>query len=129
VAHDPGTAFGVRVRSLNHESATLAKRLPANLHVTGIERDVLMLHQDRGAPLASGTCANLDIDRSHSSPRISNDNPLAESQFKTMKYQPDFRDYFDVAQRRTATTSCVLVQRVVMGIVSSCERRRANVRC
>ena len=39
----------------------------------------------------------LAITASHSRPRVSNDNPMSEAQFKTMKYQPDyprrFRDY------------------------------------
>jgi putative transposase len=39
---------------------------------------------------------------SHSRPRVSNDNPVSEAQFKTLKYQPDyprrFADY-DHAQR------------------------------
>lgn len=33
---------------------------------------------------------NLDITKSHSRPHVSDDNPYSESQFKTMKYRPDF---------------------------------------
>src|SRR5262245_19875604 len=32
--------------------------------------------------------------QTHSRPRVSNDNPYSESQFKTMKYRPDFPDFF-----------------------------------
>ena len=36
----------------------------------------------------------LDITCSHSRPRVSNDNPYSESQFKTQKYQPDYPGRF-----------------------------------
>ncbi|WP_407701059.1 integrase core domain-containing protein [Thiomicrospira microaerophila] len=32
---------------------------------------------------------------SHSRPRVSNDNPMSEAQFKTLKYQPDYPRRFD----------------------------------
>ncbi len=34
--------------------------------------------------------AEIKIDASHSRPRVSNDNPFSESQFKTLKTQPDY---------------------------------------
>lgn len=37
----------------------------------------------------------LDITCSHSRPRVSNDNPFSESQFKTQKYQPDYPGRFE----------------------------------
>ena len=52
----------------------------------------LTLHQDRGAPMTA----------SHSRPRVSNDNPMSEAQFKTLKYQPDYPrrfDHYDHAMR------------------------------
>jgi putative transposase len=39
--------------------------------------------------MTSKTCADLGVDKSFSRPRVSNDNPFSESQFKTMKYQPN----------------------------------------
>ena len=36
----------------------------------------------------------LGIGRSHSRPHVSNDNPFSESQFKTLKYCPTFRNGF-----------------------------------
>ena len=38
--------------------------------------------------------ADLEVTRSHSRPRVSNDNPYSESLFKTLKYGPEFPDYF-----------------------------------
>ncbi|MBV1878743.1 MAG: integrase core domain-containing protein [Pseudomonadales bacterium] len=37
----------------------------------------------------------LDVTCSHSRPRVSNDNPFSESQFKTQKYQPDYPGRFN----------------------------------
>ena len=43
----------------------------------------------------------LDIILSHSRPRVSNDNAFSESQFKTLKYQPDYPGRFqDAAHAR-----------------------------
>lgn len=66
----------------------------------------LTLHQDRGTPMTAhcylDLLSELAITASHSRPRVSNDNPMSEAQFKTLKYQPDyprrFEDY-DHAQR------------------------------
>jgi putative transposase len=82
------------------ESATLAQRLlTQTCKSQGIERDTLTLHQDRGSPMTSKTfaqaCADLGVTTSFSRPRVSNDNPFSESQFKTFKYQPDFPGSFD----------------------------------
>ena len=59
----------------------------------------LTLHQDRGSPMiAQGfldLLAELDVTASHSRPRVSNDNPFSEAQFKTLKYQPDYPGRFD----------------------------------
>ncbi len=38
--------------------------------------------------------AALGITKSHSRPHVSNDNPFSESQFKTLKYRPDFPNRF-----------------------------------
>ena len=52
----------------------------------------LVLHSDNGAPMKSFTLrAKLDdlgITRSHSRPRVSNDNPYSEALFRTVKYCP-----------------------------------------
>ena len=38
--------------------------------------------------------ADLGVTKSHSRPHVSNDNPFSESQFKTLKYRPNFPDRF-----------------------------------
>jgi putative transposase len=38
--------------------------------------------------------AELGVTKSHSRPHCSNDNPYSESQFRTMKYRPEFPDRF-----------------------------------
>ncbi len=43
----------------------------------------------RSMPVAS-LLVDLDVAKSHSRPYTSDDNPYSESQFKTMKYRPDF---------------------------------------
>jgi len=64
-------------------------------------RGQLTLHQDRGSPMTSngflGAMRALDITCSHSRPRVSNDNPISESAFKTLKYQPDYPGKFTSA--------------------------------
>jgi putative transposase len=59
----------------------------------------LTLHNDRGAPMTSDgmaqLLARLGVTPSFSRPRVSDDNPFSESQFKTLKYQPDFPGRFE----------------------------------
>jgi len=43
----------------------------------------------------SALLADLGVTRSHSRPRVSNDNPFSEGQFKTLKYLPNFPDRFE----------------------------------
>src|SRR5437870_4497838 len=38
--------------------------------------------------------ADLGVTKTHSRPHVSNDNPFSESQFKTLKYRPEFPDRF-----------------------------------
>ena len=82
-----------------HESAVLAERLiKESILKHGIERNQLTLHADRGSSMKSKTVAQLLADlgvaKSHSRPHVSDDNPYSESQFKTMKYSPEFPDRF-----------------------------------
>jgi putative transposase len=60
------------------------------------------IHADRGGAMISKPVSALMIDlgilRSHSRPRVSNDNPYSEAQFKTMKYVPDFPTRFGSLQ-------------------------------
>ena len=96
-------------RVAERESAALASRLiePSCLK-QGIEPQVLTLHSDRGAPMTSKCTAqllaDLGITRSPSRPRVSDDNPFSEAQFKTLKYHPGFPGRFaDIA---AATAFC-----------------------
>ena len=63
-----------------------------------VQPDQLTIHSDRGPSMKSQTVAQLmaalSVVKSHSRPHVSNDNPFSESQFKTLKYQPDFPDRF-----------------------------------
>jgi transposase InsO family protein len=81
------------------ENAKLATQLigdTVKLHQVDI--DTLTLHCDRGSPMTAGSmaqlCASLGVEQSFSRPRVSNDNAFSESQFKTMKYQPDYPERF-----------------------------------
>jgi len=57
-----------------------------------------VVHADRGTSMTSKTVAallsDLEVTRSHSRPRVSNDNPYSESWFKTLKFAPTFPDRF-----------------------------------
>lgn len=75
-----------------------------------IHANNLILHQDRGAPMTAhcylDLLSELAVTASHSRPRVSNDNPMSEAQFKTLKYQPDYPRRFENyghAQKNGAT--------------------------
>jgi len=81
------------------ESAPLAQRLiEKTLEHQGIEPGKLTLHADRGPSMTSKPVAfllaELGVTKSHSRPYVSNDNPYSESQFKTLKYRPEFPERF-----------------------------------
>ncbi len=87
----------------DRESSTLAKRLISETCIKqGIMEDQLTLHADRGSSMKSKMVAqllsDLGITKTHSRPHVSNDNPFSESQFKTMKYRPEFPDRFGCLQ-------------------------------
>lgn len=77
------------------ESAALAKRLIAeSCAKQEIVQAQLTLHADRGSSMRSKCVAmllsDLGVTKTHSRPHVSNDNPFSESQFKTLKYRPEF---------------------------------------
>jgi putative transposase len=81
------------------ESAPLAERLIEHTCAKqGIQPQQLTIHADRGAPMRSQLVAllfsDLGIDASYSRPRVSNDNPFSEAQFRTLKYRPEFPNRF-----------------------------------
>ncbi|RZU74970.1 transposase InsO family protein [Micromonospora kangleipakensis] len=55
-----------------------------------------VVHADRGTSMTSKRVATLlaDLTRTHSRPRVSNDNPFSEAAFKTVKYHPTFLERF-----------------------------------
>jgi putative transposase len=82
-----------------HESAALAEKLIAETCARqGIVPGELTLHADRGSSMRSKPVAfllaDLGVTKTHSRPHVSDDNPFSESQFKTLKYQPDFPEKF-----------------------------------
>lgn len=85
------------------ESAALAEKL---ILETCQRQEILpgqlTIHADRGSSMKSKPVAlllsDLGITKTHSRPHTSNDNPFSESQFKTLKYRPDFPDRFGSPQ-------------------------------
>jgi putative transposase len=81
------------------ESAALAEKLiKETCAKQRIGRDQLTIHADRGSSMKSKQVAlllaDLGITKTHSRPYTSDDNPYSESQFKTLKYRPDFPERF-----------------------------------
>jgi putative transposase len=82
-----------------HESAELAEHLFAeSVARHSVEPGALTVHADRGSAMRSEGLAqllgSLGVVRSFSRPHVSDDNAFSESQFKTLKYQPDYPGRF-----------------------------------
>jgi transposase InsO family protein len=82
-----------------HESAELAEQLFAeSVARHSVEPGELTVHADRGSAMRSEGLAqllgSLGVVRSFSRPHVSDDNAFSESQFKTLKYQPDYPGRF-----------------------------------
>ncbi len=85
------------------ESGELATQLIATAAANQqIQTDQLTLHSDNGKPMKAKTLAlllsDLGVNKSHSRPYVSDDNPFSEAQFKTLKYHPDYPDRFGCIQ-------------------------------
>ena len=86
---------------LSHKenSALSSQLIQSATHQYDIPKNSLTIHQDRGVPMTAhcylDLLGELAVTASHSRPRVSNDNPMSEAQFKTLKYQPDFPRRFD----------------------------------
>ena len=85
------------------ESAALAQQLIGETCVKqGIQPGQLTLHADRGSSMKSKLLAellaDLGVTKTHSRPHVSDDNPFSESQFRTLKYRPEFPDRFGSIQ-------------------------------
>lgn len=87
------------------ETGELAKAfIEATIAAAGAAPRVV--HADRGTSMTSKPVAlllaDLGVVRSHSRPKVSNDNPYSEAAFKTLKYCPAFPDRFgSIADART----------------------------
>ena len=99
---------GVRVHA--RESGPLAEAMIRQVFdVHGVPH---VVHADRGTSMTSKSVADLledlTVTRSHSRPRVSNDNPYSEAWFKTLKYAPIFPDRFaSLADARAFMTDFV----------------------
>lgn len=78
------------------ESAPLAEEMMKE--VFGVHGIPQVVHADRGTSMTSKTVAallaDLQVTRSHSRPKVSDDNPYSEAWFKTFKYAPFFPERF-----------------------------------
>ena len=87
----------------HREQAELAKRF---IEEAILKHEVppgqLNIHADRGKVMTSKPVAflmaDLGVTKTHSRPYVSDDNPYSESQFRTMKYRPEFPDRFGSIQ-------------------------------
>jgi len=88
------------------ENGGLAKQLlQQTLTRYELDDQPITLHQDRGSPMIAQSfldlMAHLNVTCSHSRPRVSNDNPVSESGFKTLKHPPDYPGRFlDIGHAR-----------------------------
>lgn len=79
------------------ESADYASELIRRITLAQgrLTTEPLVLHSDNGSPMKGATMLatlyQLGITPSRSRPRVSNDNPYAESLFKTLKYRPNYQ--------------------------------------
>jgi len=64
----------------------------------GIQPGELTIHADRGGAMKAKSVAllmaDLGVNKSHSRPHVSNDNPYSEAQFRTPKYYPTYPGRF-----------------------------------
>ena len=92
------------------ESGELAVEMMKEIF--GIHGVPQVVHADRGTSMTSKTVASLlsdlEVTKSHSRPRVSNDNPYSEAWFKTLKFAPTFPERFgSLADAKTFMASFV----------------------
>jgi len=85
------------------EGAELAKQfIEETIGKHQIPAGQLNIHADRGKVMTSKPVAflmaDLGVTKTHSRPYVSDDNPYSESQFRTLKYRPEFPDRFGCIQ-------------------------------
>jgi putative transposase len=87
----------------HRENAELAKQfIEETIGKHQVPAGQLNIHADRGRVMTSKPVAflmaDLGVTKTHSRPYVSDDNPYSESQFRTMKYRPEFPDRFGCIQ-------------------------------
>ena len=85
------------------ESTAIAKELFREAaREQGVTPGQLHVHADGGSMMKAKSLAllfaDLGISKSHSRPHVSNDNPYSEAHFKTLKYRPEFPEFFPSVQ-------------------------------
>jgi len=117
------------------ETAELAKRLISNTCAKqGIAPETLTIHAARGTSMTSKPVAllmaDLGVTKTHGRPHVSDDNPYSKSQFKTLKYRPEFPDRFGFIEHSLPLASLSLLG-ITMSIIpaaSPCWHRRCCIR-
>ncbi len=96
------------------ESAALAGHLLEDIcRRQGIKPGQVTVHSDNGSPMKGetmlATMQRLGVAASRSRPAVSNDNPYAESLFRTLKYRPRFplQPFADLLTARRWVTALV----------------------
>jgi putative transposase len=88
--------------ALREGSGLASKLIEETFEKQFIPAGQLTIHADRGSSMRSKPVAfllaDLSITKTHSRPYTSNDNPYSESQFRTMKYRPEFPARFGSIQ-------------------------------
>ena len=83
-------------RECQHLAKTLIQKTTLK---HGIQSGQLTIHSDNGPSMTSQTVSqlleNIGVLKTHNRPYTSNDNPFSESQFKTLKYCPQFPERFE----------------------------------
>ena len=99
VVMDIFSRYVVAWRLAPNESGELAEEMIAEAVARHqVPEGQLSIHADRGTSMTSKPVSDLlirlGVERSHSRPHVSNDNPYSEAGFKTLKYCPAFPDRF-----------------------------------
>lgn len=87
-------------------ASELIQRAVLSEKILAPRREPLVLHSDNGSPMKGATMLetlyHLGITPSNSRPRVSNDNPYAESLFKTLKYRCNYQPqgFSDLSEAR-----------------------------
>ncbi len=95
------------------ENASILVRREVLSEQCSLSLNPLVLHSDNGSPMKGAsllqTLYSLGITPSRSRPRVSNDNPYAESIFRTCKYRPNYpvSGFLDIKQAREWVLSFV----------------------